>query len=49
MKIGIIGSENMGRSPGTLWSEQGHETLLINRIADPAYFSKFTSALTTNS
>jgi predicted dinucleotide-binding enzyme len=25
MKIGIIGSENMGRSLGILWAEQGHE------------------------
>ncbi|MEO1093755.1 MAG: NAD(P)-binding domain-containing protein [Cyanobacteria bacterium J06638_28] len=25
MKIGIIGSGNMGRSLGTLWAEQGHQ------------------------
>ena len=25
MKIGILGSGNMGRSLGTLWAEQGHE------------------------
>lgn len=25
MKIGIIGSGNMGRSLGILWAEQGHE------------------------
>ena len=25
MKIGILGSGNMGRSLGILWAEQGHE------------------------
>jgi predicted dinucleotide-binding enzyme len=29
MKIGIIGSGNMGRSLGILWAEQGHQVFLV--------------------
>jgi len=29
MKIGIIGSGNMGRSLGILWAEQGHEVFSV--------------------
>lgn len=31
MKIGIIGSGNMGRSLGILWAEQGHEVFFSSR------------------
>lgn len=31
MKIGIIGSGNMGRSIGILWAEQGHEVFFGSR------------------
>lgn len=31
MKIGIIGSGNMGRSLGILWAEQGHEVFFGSR------------------
>lgn len=34
MKIGIIGSGNMGRSLGTLWAEQGHEVFFGARTAE---------------
>jgi 8-hydroxy-5-deazaflavin:NADPH oxidoreductase len=34
MKIGIIGSGNMGRSLGTLWAEQGHEVFFGARDAE---------------
>lgn len=33
MKIGIIGSGNMGRSLGMLWAEQGHEVFFGARTA----------------
>lgn len=33
MKIGIIGSGNMGRSLGILWAEQGHEVFFGSREA----------------
>ncbi|MCA1993270.1 MAG: NAD(P)-binding domain-containing protein [Coleofasciculus sp. S288] len=33
MKIGIIGSGNMGRSLGILWSEQGHQVFFGSRDA----------------
>lgn len=33
MKIGIIGSGNMGRSLGILWAEQGHEVFFGARTA----------------
>jgi 8-hydroxy-5-deazaflavin:NADPH oxidoreductase len=33
MKIGIIGSGNMGRSLGMLWAEQGHEIFFGARTA----------------
>jgi len=33
MKIGIIGSGNMGRSLGILWAEQGHEVFFGGRTA----------------
>jgi 8-hydroxy-5-deazaflavin:NADPH oxidoreductase len=34
MKIGIIGSGNMGRSLGLLWTEQGHEVFFGARTAE---------------
>lgn len=34
MKIGIIGSGNMGRSLGTVWAEQGHEVFFGSRTAE---------------
>jgi 8-hydroxy-5-deazaflavin:NADPH oxidoreductase len=34
MKIGIIGSGNMGRSLGMLWAEQGHEVFFGARTAE---------------
>jgi NADPH-dependent F420 reductase len=34
MKIGIIGSGNMGRSLGILWAEQGHEVFFGTRDAE---------------
>lgn len=34
MKIGILGSGNMGRSLGILWAEQGHEVFFGSRTAD---------------
>ena len=34
MKIGIIGSGNMGRSLGILWAEQGHQVLFGSRSAE---------------
>ena len=33
MKIGILGSGNMGRSLGILWAEQGHEVFFGSRSA----------------
>ncbi len=33
MKIGIIGSGNMGRSLGILWAEQGHQVFFGSREA----------------
>jgi predicted dinucleotide-binding enzyme len=34
MKIGIIGSGNMGRSLGILWAEQGHQIFFGTRTAE---------------
>jgi 8-hydroxy-5-deazaflavin:NADPH oxidoreductase len=34
MKIGIIGSGNMGRSLGILWAEQGHQVFFGTRTAE---------------
>jgi len=34
VKIGIIGSGNMGRSLGIVWAEQGHEVFFGSRIAE---------------
>lgn len=34
MKIGIIGTGNMGRSLGIIWAEQGHQVFLGSRSAD---------------
>ena len=34
MKIGILGSGNMGRSLGALWAEQGHEVFFGSRLAE---------------
>ncbi|WP_346291039.1 NADPH-dependent F420 reductase [Sphaerothrix gracilis] len=34
MKIGIIGSGNMGRSLGLLWAEQGHEVFFGSRTQE---------------
>ena len=34
MKIGILGSGNMGRSLGIRWAEQGHEIFFGSRTAD---------------
>lgn len=34
MKIGILGSGNMGRSLGILWAEQGHEVFFGARAAE---------------
>ena len=34
MKIGILGSGNMGRSLGILWAEQGHEVFFGGRAAE---------------
>ncbi|MGK7950435.1 MAG: NADPH-dependent F420 reductase [Xenococcaceae cyanobacterium] len=34
MKIGILGSGNMGRSLGILWAEQKHEVFLGARTAE---------------
>lgn len=34
MKIGIIGSGNMGRSLGSLWAEQGHQVFFGARTAE---------------
>ena len=36
MKIGIIGTGNMGRSLGILWAEQGHQVFFGAREADKA-------------
>ncbi len=36
MKIGILGSGNMGRSLGTLWAELGHEVFFGSREASRA-------------
>ena len=36
MKIGILGSGNMGRSLGTLWAELGHEVFFGSREASLA-------------
>jgi 8-hydroxy-5-deazaflavin:NADPH oxidoreductase len=45
MKIGIIGSGNMGRSLGLLWAEQGHEVCFGARTAEKgqsvAAFAKY--------
>jgi 8-hydroxy-5-deazaflavin:NADPH oxidoreductase len=37
MKIGIIGSGNMGRSLGMLWAEQGHEIFFGARTAEKGH------------
>ena len=37
MKIGIIGSGNMGRSIGILWAEQGHDVFFGSRDAEKAH------------
>lgn len=34
MKIGILGSGNMGRSLGILWAEQGHEIFFGGRTSE---------------
>jgi 8-hydroxy-5-deazaflavin:NADPH oxidoreductase len=34
MKIGIIGSGNMGRSLGILWAEQGHQVFFGARTLE---------------
>ncbi|MEM9510477.1 MAG: NAD(P)-binding domain-containing protein [Cyanobacteria bacterium P01_E01_bin.35] len=34
MKIGILGSGNMGRSLGILWAEQEHEVFFGARTAE---------------
>ena len=34
MKIGIIGSGNMGRSLGILWAEQGHQVYFGARTVE---------------
>lgn len=34
MKIGIVGSGNMGRSLGILWAEQGHEVFFGSRESE---------------
>ncbi|MGD1909793.1 MAG: NAD(P)-binding domain-containing protein [Rivularia sp. (in: cyanobacteria)] len=34
MKIGIIGSGNMGRSLGILWAELGHQIYFGGRTAE---------------
>lgn len=34
MKIGIIGSGNMGRSLGILWAQQGHQVFFGSRDAE---------------
>ncbi|MGF1492831.1 MAG: NADPH-dependent F420 reductase [Microcoleaceae cyanobacterium] len=34
MKIGILGSENMGRSLGILWAEKGHEVFFGGRTTE---------------
>ncbi|MEO1404037.1 MAG: NAD(P)-binding domain-containing protein [Cyanobacteria bacterium J06635_1] len=34
MKIGILGSGNMGRSLGALWAEHGHQVFFGSRSAD---------------
>ncbi|MDM9384330.1 NAD(P)-binding domain-containing protein [Chlorogloeopsis sp. ULAP01] len=34
MKIGIVGSGNMGRSLGILWAEQGHQVFFGSRDAE---------------
>lgn len=34
MKIGIIGSGNMGRSLGLLWAEQGHKVFFGARTVE---------------
>ena len=34
MKIGILGSGNMGRSLGTLWAEQNHQVFFGSRTAE---------------
>ena len=36
MKIGIIGSGNMGRSLGILWAEQGHQVFFCARTSEKA-------------
>jgi hypothetical protein len=36
MKIGIIGSGNMGRSLGILWAEQGHQVFFGARTSEKA-------------
>jgi 8-hydroxy-5-deazaflavin:NADPH oxidoreductase len=37
MKIGIIGSGNMGRSLGILWAEQGHEVFFGARTTEKGW------------
>jgi predicted dinucleotide-binding enzyme len=44
MKIGIIGSGNMGRSLGILWAEQGHEVFFGARITEKDEAGRVTSA-----
>jgi 8-hydroxy-5-deazaflavin:NADPH oxidoreductase len=52
MKIGIIGSGNMGRSLGLLWAEQGHEVFFGARTAEKgqsvAAFAKYGTQGGTN-
>ena len=36
MRIGIVGTGNMGRSLGILWSERGHDVLFGSREVDKA-------------
>jgi predicted dinucleotide-binding enzyme len=37
MKIGILGTGNMGRPLGLLWAEQGHEVFFGNRTIEKAH------------
>lgn len=52
MKIGIIGSGNMGRSLGILWAQQGHQVFFGSRDAEKgravAEFAKHTTQGGTN-
>ena len=36
MKIGVIGTGNMGRHLGLLWAEQGHEVFFGSRTVAKA-------------